>query len=266
MTPTPNTVSNRTLGVLIVAAAAVVVWRIVALGLWMGQVETFTTPLWVKASLAAVGVVYLVCGLLVYLKFPGRAGLLFAAYCICSGLHWGGPVELADGDLRTSLLFIYLIISSVLGTVFLLHLALVFPVTTRVSERRWVMRSLYAPVALAIIFAALYFFSSADSGLRSTSQGLFLGVHFLVSNLFAVLALGIYLSHLIRPGLTRSEKRYVGLVVGSMFVAWLPYLVASSLGVTDTDPWNLTVVALPIAFTVAFFGLGGESDSRLGVA
>ncbi len=40
-----------------------------------------------------------------------------------------------------------------------------------------------------------------------------------------------------------------------MLVAWLPYLVASAIEVQPTDPFNLTVVALPLSFVIAFFGI-----------
>jgi hypothetical protein len=49
---------------------------------------------------------------------------------------------------------------------------------------------------------------------------------------------------------TRSTRRSRAVIAA----AWLPYLVASAAGV-DTDPWNLTVVALPISFAIAFFGI-----------
>ena len=75
-----------------------------------------------------------------------------------------------------------------------------------------------------------------------------------MSNLFAVVALAFFVSRILGAGLIRAQKRYVGLMVAGMLTAWLPYLVASTVGV-DTDPWNLTVIALPISFTIALFGM-----------
>jgi len=56
------------------------------------------------------------------------------------------------------------------------------------------------------------------------------------------------------------QKRYVGLMIAGMLAAWLPYILASSAGVENADPWNLTVVALPLSFTIAFFGIRGRTE------
>ncbi len=49
-------------------------------------------------------------------------------------------------------------------------------------------------------------------------------------------------------------------MVAGMLAAWLTYLIASSIGVENTDRWNLTVVALPLSFTIAFFGISATAD------
>ena len=43
-------------------------------------------------------------------------------------------------------------------------------------------------------------------------------------------------------------------MVSGMLIAWLPYIVAAAAGAA-TDPWNLTVVALPVSFAIAIFGI-----------
>ena len=92
--------------------------------------------------------------------------------------------------------------------------------------------------------------SPSESSLQATTQGLFLVLHTIVSNLFGAIALAFFVSHIFRAGLSGTQKGYVGLMVIGMLTAWLPYLVASTAGV-DTDPWNLTQVALPTSFAIA---------------
>jgi len=60
--------------------------------------------------------------------------------------------------------------------------------------------------------------------------------------------------------LKATQKKYVGLMVAGMLVAWLPYIVTSATGIEDTDVWNLSVFALPLSFTIAFFGIHGASS------
>lgn len=224
------------LSIVLVAMAAVVVWRVAALVLAESE-----SPL-VSLLLALVGASFLLCGLVVYLRVPGRASGLFVWYCICSGLHWGGYLELPEGELRTALILLYLLISGILAAILLLHLALLFPKAYSIADRKPVVGLLYLPAALA---ALLMLFSQ---------QG-FLVVHAIVSNLFSLVALVLIASHLFRSGPGKAEKGYVGLMVVGMLVAWLPYIIASSIGVQETDPWNLTVVALPATFAIALLGM-----------
>ena len=77
--------------------------------------------------LAVLGMLFVACGLLVFRKTPSRTSLLFAGFCLCSGLHWGGPLELSSAPLRTGFLLLYFVVSSVLGEVFFLRFALSFP-------------------------------------------------------------------------------------------------------------------------------------------
>jgi hypothetical protein len=239
-------VPTRAFSFVIAAAFAVVVWRATALVLVYSRGED---PLLIKALLALVGMTFLVCGLLVFWKTPSKASLLFVGFCLCSGLHWGGPLELPPGQLRTGLILLYVLVSGFLGETFLLHLALSFPKVARIAGGKSFIRFLYAPVILATVLAAIYVVSPSE-----TTQGSFFLLHAVVSNLFGVLALAIFVSHILRAGLTGMQKRYVALMVAGMLTAWVPDLVASAVGV-DTEPWTLTFVALPVSFAIAFFGI-----------
>jgi hypothetical protein len=246
------------------AALGVAVWRAAALIILFSRTDSTGSALTIKVLLACLGIVFLACGLLVLRKIPSRVALLFAGFCICSGLHWGGPLELASGPLRTGLLLFYLLVSSFLGSTLLLRFAMKFPVS-RAANRPVLVRILYGPVIVATVLAVVYLASPLDSDFRAGIEGLFLALHAIVSNLFSVVALVLLTSDIFRRLLTPAQKRYVGLMLAGMLTAWLPYLVASSVGV-ETDPWNLTVVALPVSFVIALFGIektrpGGEDHA-----
>ena len=240
-------------GAVIVAACAVVAWRVTALALVYMQRDSSEEAFVIKALLAILGMTFLGCGLLVFWKMPSKASLLFAWYCICSGLHWGGPLDMPPGQLRTGLILFYLLVSSILGSTLLLQFALHFPMESRIATKKSVIRFLYAPVIVGILLAAVYLVSPSESGLRATTEEQFLLLHTIVSNLFPTIALA-FVSHILRAALSGAQKKYVGVMVIGMLAAWLPYLVVSAVGV-GTDPWNLTEVALPITFAIALFGM-----------
>lgn len=245
--------SDKTFSILLAAAGAVVAWRVTALALAHGSARAGWSPL-VPTLLALVGIAFPICGLLVFRKHPSRATLIFAGFSICAGLHWGGPLELPPGELRTALLLFYVLVSSFLSETLLLHFTLSFPRELRLVEKRPLVRLLYAPTVAATLLAAIYFFAPTGSSSRAAAESTFFVAHAIVSNLFAVLALAIFVVHLIRSGLDPTEKRYVGLMVAGMLTAWLPYLVASAVG-AETDPWHLTMVALPVAFAIGIPGI-----------
>lgn len=249
----------RWLVALVIAAGAVAAWKIAALALAFEAPEATAGWLTVKALLAVVGMTFLACGLLVLRLRPGRASLVFAGYAICAGLHWGGPLELAPGGARTALLLVYVLVSSFLAETLLLHFALLFPRRLGLAERKPWMRLLYAPAVAAWVPAAVYLAAPPRSELRAAAEGTFFLAHEVVSNLFPLLALAIFVAHLVRPGLGRAAKRYAALMVGGMLTAWLPYLIASALG-AETDPWNLTVLALPVCFTIGILGMSGPCE------
>ena len=253
MTGDPAIVSAKTRRVVAMAAGSVVLWRVAALVL-VYQQDGIDDSWVIQTLLAILGLVFVACGLLVFWRIPSRASLLFAGFCICSGLHWGGPLDLPLGQLRTGLILFYILVSGFLGSTLLLQFTLCFPQKYRVADKKNLIRSLYAPLIVATLLAALYLVLPPASSVRVTTQGLFMLLHEIVSNLFAVIALVLVVSRMLRSDRTGPRKRYMVLMVAGMLTAWLPYLVAASVGV-ETDPWNLMMVALPISFTVALFGI-----------
>jgi len=241
-------------GLLITAAGGVVLWKVLTLLFFYQQVAYSEGALVIKTLLAVVGVTFVASGLLVFRKVPGRAGEIFALFCICAGLHWGGPIEMSDAQMRTGLIFFYLLVSSILSETLFLQLALIFPTESRLAKIAFVVRIMYLPVIVALLLAIAHVYSRPGTDLHATTGDLFLFMHMLISNLFPILALVLYVSRIVGTEITRTEKNYLGLMIGGMLTAWLPYLFASAVG-ADTDLWNLTVVVLPLSFAIAFFGI-----------
>ena len=237
------------------AALAVLAWRLAAWAPWVRRPDPDRLDWIVPSLLALVGVSFLVCGLVVLRRWPGRASRLFAGFCICYGLHWGGPLEPSAASLRTALLLFYLLISGVLSATLLLHFVLAFPRPWRAGQSPVVLRVLYAPAVVAALFCVIAVVSPSGSGPRTFAQQGFLLVHTIVSNLYSFAALLLYVVLLFGRSMNSSQKKYVALMVLGMLTAWLPYIIASGLNVENTDPWNLTVVALPLSFVLAFGGL-----------
>lgn len=235
------------------ASLVVMLWKALALArIVAGDAEAGVAL--VQALLAAVGLVFLVCGLVVLRRRCGHTAALFAGFCLSAGLHWGGPIELSPGPLRTALVLLYVILSSFLAESLFLRLALSFPRQIRLARLRLTGPILFSPVALATVLAAVYLAAPAGGELRAAAEGWFSLLHLVVSNLYPLLVLALFIGHLVRAGLTRREKRHVAMMVGGMLTAWLPYLAAAAAGL-DTDPWNLAMVALPVSFTIGILGI-----------
>lgn len=244
------------------AVGAVVLWKVLALVFLLQQDGSGEVSFVVKVLLTSVGLTFLVCGLLVRRYVPGRASSLYLAFCICAGLHWGGPLELPVGQLRTGLILAYVLVSSILSETLFLRFALVFPKEQRFADNTFLVRLLYAPGIAALLFAVVYLVASPGGSVRTATYGLFSALHTLVTNLFPVLALVVFVSWIVRVGISPTQKRFLGLMVGGMLTAWIPGLVASYLG-ADTDKWNLIVVILPVSCVIAILGIerGGGCES-----
>lgn len=244
---------GQRVSLIVAAAASVVAWKLTALVLLARASADGGVPA-VKVLLAGVGLVFVGCGLFVFWRTAAHAAPLFAAFALCAGLHWGGPLELPPGQLRSAMLFVYLLVSSLLGEALFLHFALRFPRQTRLASRLWLTRLLYLPTLLGVLLAVVYLAASPDGGLRSTAEGLFLLLHVASSNLFPAGALVLFIVYRLRSDVGRAERRYVGLMIAGMLTAWLPYLIASAVG-AETDPWNLFMAALPISFAIGIRGV-----------
>ena len=92
---------------LAVAALFVLGWR--ATGLWLAE-----DPRTLAVALTLLGLLNLACGLYVVRTVRSRAARVFAAQALCQGLHWGGPLALADEQWKLAADLFYVIVAVVL--------------------------------------------------------------------------------------------------------------------------------------------------------
>ena len=249
MTDSETNAAKYPIRIYLAASAVVLLWKTVAL---------FGPPpesdLTLQTLLAGLGVVYLLCGGFVLLKSTSPSASLFAVYCICSGLHWGGPLYPSDDFVNKAFLMFYVLTSSILAQAFFLHFALRY--LSFSWERRATVRAvLYAPTAISVILITVAFLP-VDESSSTLFENLFLLVQYIVSNGFAVTALILFVLRIFRP--REMSRATLSLLVFALLSGWLPYIVTPALGL-DAQPFTLTFAVIPIAFCIALTRLNPQA-------
>ena len=201
-----------------------------------------------------IGLVFLLTGLLVFLKAPGTPSLLFALVGFgFAGILLPGPYIGAPGvrHFISNLLFLAFL------TAFasLLHLLLTFPRRKRVVEKKYVWPLIYAPVAVF----ALVWLANLVAGLPLHRLGapaaLFLGI-LLIG--YAVLSLVALIHSFVTAAPKERAEGGLNFMLAGVVIGLLPLtclMVAGLFGRTDTLPGTdflfLTLVLIPISFGVA---------------
>jgi hypothetical protein len=225
----------------IAASCLVLVWRVLALFLRDADEQSLSMAI----LLAALGVSFLVAGFFIFVRTQGTMPRLFIAYCVCNGLHWGGPIAFDNATLEIGFLLFYLLISGTLGETFLLHFALTFASKTGSISKK-LLFAIYVPFLLSIALAVGVFFTSPESPLQNP----FLITHLIVGNGYGAVVLLLLIISLFKKTGSNIGKGTIALMIASLLIAWLPEMIVSSLG-GNNEPWLLTFVAIPIAFSIA---------------
>lgn len=90
------------------SVALVVIWRAAA---WSWPHPADSSPLPAQRMLGLLGLWFVGWGSWAWRRRPAPVTRLFAAYCLLSGLHWGGPVGAGAPQARALLLGVYLLLS-----------------------------------------------------------------------------------------------------------------------------------------------------------
>lgn len=205
---------------LVAAAAAVIVWRLLAVPF---PHAADTDPELVRWLAAALGLWFLAWGLWAFREARDFPSLLFACYGLSAGLHWGGPLGAGPVPVQNLLLALYLVVSTVLNQSLFLHLALAFPPAYPRSRRRAVLTAVYLPVGAAVLLLAVLAVRPRDLSLLRAFY-----VFFPVGVLYSLVGGGFWIHRLVTSHPDVRRARRLPLVVAALVVGWLPHAVVST--------------------------------------
>jgi hypothetical protein len=224
----------------VVAAGLVVAWRILA---YLAPSTLIEQPSHLALPLAAVGLVFVAAGLTVYLGPPRRAAGPYLAWCLSSGLHWGGAVGAGSAGVERSLLLLYIGVT-VAGQAALLHLALSYPSVWKTP--RWLRALLYVPGAMGVVAAP-------PAGILETGAlSVLVGILLLCGSALGLGAGAVFVVRLL--GTDRSSRRdsRLGIAVTCLVVSAVPSLLAGSgLLPGESENYNLLFALAPIGLGYA---------------
>ncbi len=242
---------NRAGSTVLALAAFVLLWRVVAAmsPYREGVLATMTEDsLGIRWGLGVMGIMFMACGLYAYAHDRRHMVMIFALYACTGGLHWGGPISVANSTLEAALFLFYFVASDHLGQAFFLHFTLLLTGTSKLIEgRRWLI--LYLPAALAGVVSlgiiALPMESAASKPLR---QSFWLLIASMV--VYDLVVLAILVNRAMRPGQNGpSRKDLVVILSAFAIVALVSFLPSFGLTLAaGNDFLNFVYVLIPLAF------------------
>lgn len=226
----------------VMAVIIVIVWRIVAIDRPSEFVEIPESLRW---PFLALGMLFLLCGFLIWWFRPNRWSVVFLLYGIGNGIHWGGAIGSVSQPTAVILFFLYLSLTA-LADAALFHLALIFPGGKRIP--RWATSVLYLPAILSLILAP------ASGLLNRAVLNSFAGLVLLIANLLSVIAGVLFLVQWIRVSSGIRRASGLSLIACSILLSGILSLLGAG-GVLPgiPDAWNLTLGLIPMALAYALF-------------
>lgn len=242
-----------------VATFAVVAWRVAAL---VHPHPANADPGLVRNAMAALGIVFLACGLWSFVRSPSWASYLFAWFAITAGLHWGGPVGFGSSEMQNVLLAFYVVVSTGVGMSLFLHLAVAFPTPFAIARKRTVLALIYLPTWGGTVLLGVL--------LLAPSNGQLLGavaLLFPLDILYSLIALGVWIARAVAAAPSERRERRLTVVVAAMLVGWSPYVIVSnglSIWPGYEGIFNLPMGLVPIALAAALSTLRSDSARSRG--
>ena len=215
-----------------------------------------------------IGLCFLVCGLIAYIRIPSRSGALFALTGLCLGASFLGTPYFSSFAVRSLMqAVLYLIVVS--GFAFLFHLMLEFPKRKRILQKKYAIKLLYG---FPLIVAAYALFlivlqPPATSSLNQLTRLLF-GIFIVVY--FSGAAIAIVHSYATASSEERTQQG-LSLIMGGILLGILPVTIALILGILaprlvlpGVDFYFLTLILIPVALLGALSRRGlAECSSRM---
>ncbi len=210
-----------------------------------------------------IGLVFLVSGMLVFLKAPSTPSLLFAIIGFgFAGMLLPSPY-IGSYGLRTFTATIFFV-AFLTAFASLLHLLLIFPIRKRVMEKKHAGQLIYLPVAAFTLLGIINFIAEppADGFLR-IAGAFVLGLIFLG---YLVLSMVALIHSLVTASPQERAEKGLNFLLAGVSIGLLPLtfmMVAGMFVRTDLLPGSdflfLTLVLIPISFALALLKGAGVS-------
>jgi len=202
-----------------------------------------------------IGLVFLLSGMLVFLKAPSTPTLLFAIV----GFGFAGiflPSPYIGFPVLQAFLSNVLFVAFLTAFASLFHLLLIFPKRKRVMEKKNAGKLIYLPVAIYALLGIMIFFADLPVGRFGTALVVFLGLIFVGYLVLSIVAL--VHSFVTAAPQERAEEGLNFMLAGVVF-GFLPItlmMVSGLFGVLQNDfPGSdflfLTILLIPISFALA---------------
>jgi len=201
-----------------------------------------------------LGLVFLLCGMLVFLKAPSTPTLLFAIV----GFGFAGillPSPYIGSPVLQAFLSNVLFVAFLTAFASLLHLLLVFPTRKRVMEKENAGRLIYLPVAAFTLLGVIRFIPQFQFDGARIAATIFLGLIFVGYLALSIVAL-IH-SFVTAAPRERAEKG-LNFMLAGVLIGLLPLTSGMVAGMFDvqidfpgSDFLFLTLLLIPISFAMA---------------
>jgi hypothetical protein len=208
----------------------------------------------------AIGLLFLLCGAVVYLRAPNRPTLLFCALCFCLGAVMMPGPYLASFAFRM-VQQVLVMVGFLGGFVLMLHFLLSFPKRKQFLERPDAWKWVYIPGAGAAALGIILDFLGSGSGILANVFTIVMGIIVLA---YMVSSIAAMVHTYVRT--TPAERTEFGLtyvlwgVIGGLLPIGL-MLVVSLFGghPPGGEYYFLALLLIPVAFAVALLKAGRSS-------
>ena len=205
----------------------------------------------------AIGLVFLLCGVTVYLRAPSRPTLLFCALCLCLGAVMMPGPYLASFALRM-VQEVLVMVGFLGGFVLMLHFLLSFPKRKQFLERPDAWMWVYLPGAGAAALGIILDFLGPGSGILANILTIVMGIILLAYMVSSIVAMVHTYVRTTPAERTEFGLTYVlwGVIAGLVPIGLM--LVVSLFGgyPPGGEYYYLALFLIPVAFAVALLKAG----------
>jgi len=209
---------------------------------------------------ALLGIMFLLCGVLAYLRAPSTQALLFGIIGIGLAVVLLPSPYLPTPGLR-SFSSAVAIFAAFAVFVVLLHLVLIFPEPRSMLQRRAVVAALYLPGLLLGAVGAIQFAQRGQPGPVVGVVGTLVLIGYMLLSIVALIHRYATATREIRVAYGLSLLAW-GIVIGfgPLTVSAIVGLIAPSVSLPGSDYYFLAMALIPLSFTAALWRWSAHAD------